>query len=91
MKIYYTKPDGLIIAVNYDKDDFTWNNTINDSYYIYEVDEVNPDNKTLCIDIVGTFRKTDNSGDNKYKLIDDAGTWKLDVKPDWKEKEEFIV
>ena len=65
MKIYYI--NNKIVQVNYDKDDFAWENNANNAS-ILEIDEIAPDNKPVCIDLYRTFNKTDIDGNNKYSI-----------------------
>jgi len=65
MKIYYI--NNKIVQVNYDKDDFAWENNANNAS-ILEIDEIAPENKTICIDLIRTCHKTDIDGNNKYSI-----------------------
>ncbi|MBI1913041.1 MAG: hypothetical protein HYS21_13725 [Deltaproteobacteria bacterium] len=70
MKIYY-QDTGLnpnIIAAVYEKDLFSWNNTIQVPVSILAIDEVDPANKGLCIDIVSTQGRMDTNGRNKFSV-----------------------
>jgi hypothetical protein len=81
MKIYYL-PNGKIVQINYDKDDFGWKNTTNNAS-IFEIDEIAPINKELCIDLILTLNKVDINGLNKYYIQNDSGTWNLYQRDGW--------
>ena len=65
MKIYYKNEN--IIATVFDRDEFAWENNTNNAS-ILEVDEIAPENKTICIDLIRTCHKTDIDGNNKYSI-----------------------
>ena len=92
MKIYYknqeyTEGKKKILAVNYDRDDFSWNNTINIPYSVLTIDEVDPQNKEICIDLARTSHKADEFGEGKY-FIDTNGD--LAENEGWEEYYEEI-
>ncbi len=71
MKVYYANNEygtgkNAILAVNYDRDDFAWKNTINIPYSVLVVDEVAPENKDTCLDLISTLGKCDEFGESKY-------------------------
>lgn len=70
--------DGRIINAVYDKDVFS---TKSDGVEIYDIDEIAPDNKELCIDIVRSLSKTDRYGVCKYSIVDGV----LHETEDWAE------
>lgn len=85
MKIYHINEK--IIQVNYDNNDFKWKNTSNNALVFY-VDEIDPTNKDLCIDISNTYNKVDTVGESKYYMYDNAGTWELYIKDGWIERQQ---
>lgn len=77
MKIYYENTEyqigkKRILAANYDRDDFSWKNTINIPYTILSIDEIAPENKDICIDVVNKQGRLDQSGEGKY-FINSSG------------------
>ena len=90
MKVYHVAVNGRgrVVHANYDKDDFAWENTTSNAS-VYEIDEVDPINKDLCLDIMRTIGKEDVSGLNKYDV--NLTTGELEEEVDWEEKPpEFI-
>jgi hypothetical protein len=49
MKIYHINKK--ILQVNYNRDDFATPMSINVPHSVLEIDEVNPNNKEICIDL----------------------------------------
>jgi len=92
MKIYYLQSEHKvdqhkIIVVNYDKDDFMWENTTQAPYGIMSIDEIVQNNKAICIDLVQTQFKLDKVGENKYHIELESGDPVLYKKDGW---EEFL-
>lgn len=61
----YTPGKQRIVDVVYDRDYFAHQDNTNDCS-ILVIDEIAPDNKIICIDLVNTISKMDAKGDNKY-------------------------
>ncbi len=75
MKIYYINQEyeagkRRIVAANFDRDDFSWKNTINVPYSVLGVDEVDPENKEVCFDLARTYGSFDINGESKYYISD---------------------
>lgn len=68
MKIYYIVATGEIVQAVLERDDFWFKNTIQDTYDVLEIDELDPENKDLCIDLVKTDNKVDADGLKKYYI-----------------------
>ena len=83
MKIYYTQKK-KIIKVLYEKDIFGYDlSTLNPDHSVFEIEEIDPANKDICIDVTGTSDKVDKDGLNKYYIENNE----LHVRDNW---EEFI-
>lgn len=68
MDIYYIN-NGVnpnILAAVYNRDRFSWQNTIQVPYSTLVVDELDPANKALCLDITNTQGRRDAAGLSKY-------------------------
>lgn len=65
MKIYHI--GGKIIQANYDADDFKWVNTSNGAA-VYQIDELDPNNRSICADIQRSVNKLDELGRGKYYI-----------------------
>ena len=92
MKIYYLQSEyepgkHKIIHVNYDRDDYAWHNTINVSYGVMTVDELAPDNKDICRDVMRTYAAQDSDGESKYHIEIENTEPVLYEKDGW---EEFL-
>lgn len=91
MKIFFNNQDGRIFYAVYDRDWFAFSHTTNIPLAEFEVDEVDPDNKAVCIDLVRTRGKVDINRDGKYYMLDNAGTWELHERDGWEEYVEGFV
>ena len=69
MKIYYV--GSKIVRVNWNKDDFAWLNNTNNAA-TYNVDEIDPENKELCIDIMRVRNQVDINNNPKYYIDADG-------------------
>lgn len=71
MKLYYLQQhNGRIIQVLYDRDVFATDlSNLNPAYQIFEIDEIDPTNKPVCLDLIKTLNRTDVAGESKYKII----------------------
>ncbi len=68
MKIYYI--GDKIVQVNWDKDDFSWDNR-SAGAKVLTIDEINPDNKAVCIAIKQAAGKINEAGLPKYFVSGD--------------------
>jgi hypothetical protein len=73
MKILYAQQEyeagkHKIYYAVYDNDWFKFSHTTNIPLDIMEIDEIAPDNKAICQDLVKTRGKTDKSGESKYHI-----------------------
>ena len=57
-----------IIQVNYDRDEFSWQNTTNNAE-VLEVDEITPNNKDICIELMRYQNRVDINGLGKYYVL----------------------
>jgi len=71
MKIYHI--GGKIIQVNYDGEDYSWENTSNGAT-LYLIDELDPTNRSICANIQRSHGKTDRNGLAKYYIDTATGT-----------------
>ncbi len=74
--VYYNPNDGRIFDCVYYRDSFAYDpaDNFNDRVLlIYSIDEVDPNNKALCKDLVkhGKVWLVDSNGDNKYYISGD--------------------
>lgn len=68
MKLFYNNQDGKIFYAVKNNDLFWFTHSANIPLNEFGIDEIDPVNKALCIDLVRTVNKIDNVGDNKYKI-----------------------
>lgn len=68
MKILYNNQDGKIFYVVLDKDWFMFIHSTNIPLTEIEIDEINPDNKTICVDLRKTNNRFDINGLKKYYI-----------------------
>lgn len=92
MKVYYLNAEyqpgkHRILAANFDRDEFSWNNTINVPYSILEIDEVDPENKDACIDLVRMHGLSDINNEGKYYIDEDGDLCVVDGWEEYKEEE----
>jgi len=66
MKIIHIS--GIIQQTISDKDWFMFRYFPNVPYDIFEIDEIDPDNKEICIDLVRSQDKTDINRQGKYYI-----------------------
>ena len=66
MKVYHINTK--IIQVNYDRDEFSWQNTTNNAE-VLEVDEITPNNKDICIELMRYQNRVDINGLGKYYVL----------------------
>lgn len=92
MKIYYINQEyeagkRRIVAANFDRDDFSWKNTINVPYSVLGVDEVEPENKGICFDLVRSCGRIDLNGQGKYYVGNDGNLYEVEG---WEEYVELV-
>jgi len=70
MKILYNNLDGKIYYSVYNTDWFKFQHSTNIPLTEFEIDEVDPDNKMVCLDLkkYGNAWKTDINGQGKYYI-----------------------
>ena len=68
----YTSDKHTIYHAVYDRDWFSFSHSVNIPLLELTIDEVDPDNKAVCQDIVRRIKQTDVDGEHKY-YIDDQG------------------
>jgi hypothetical protein len=66
MKLYYSTTEGSVYYAVYDNDIFRFTHTTNIPLSTFDIDEVSPDNKALCLDLKRTEWKFDINGKRKY-------------------------
>ena len=87
MKIYYLQSNNRIVAAKYNDEVFKFDTNTLSPFNIFEIDEVDPFNKAICLDLVRTVNKVDEVGEGKY-YINSSGI--LMEKEGWIEKVEEI-
>ena len=70
IKLLYNDKDGHIYYAVPDNEYFYFTHTTNVPLSIFEIDEIGPDNKAVCIDLRRTVGKVDENGDLKYIVSD---------------------
>lgn len=66
MKILYSEIDGKIFYAVPDKDYFFFTHSTNVPLVELDIDELAPDNRTLCVNVINTIGKTDDVKELKY-------------------------
>lgn len=90
MILYYDDTNGKIYYAIYEKDVFAFEHTTNITLSEFEVDEVDPTNKSLCIDLHrlgSSLLHVDSNGDGKYYI----DTGELYERDGWEEYLEDII
>lgn len=87
MKILYNQTDGRIFYSVYNTDYFKFTHTTNIPLTILEIDEIDPNNKAVCLDLAkyGNAWKNDIDGNGKYYMQNDSGVWNLYSRDNWEE------
>ncbi|MCK5603137.1 hypothetical protein KAR91_14735 [Candidatus Pacearchaeota archaeon] len=86
MRLLYNIMDGKIFYAIPESRWFYFTHSTNLSLTEIEIDELAPDNKNLCIDLLKIIDKEDVTGDRKYKI----DTGQLVEKEGWKEAENVL-
>jgi len=92
MRLYYLQSQYVsnkhkVVKALYDDEVFRFNEGVLSPFYVLNIDEVDPFNKALCLDLVRTANKVDEAGEGKY-YINSGGI--LMEKEGWVEKVEEI-
>ena len=87
MKIYYLQSEyqvgkHRVVCTIYDSEVFRFDEGVLSPFYVLNIDEVDPFNKFLCLDLIRTTNKTDINGEGKY-YVDGLG--QLVEKEGWQE------
>lgn len=87
MKVYYLQAEYApgkhrVVKALYDDEVFKFDEGVLSPFSTFTIDEVDPDNKMLCLDLVRSLNKTDENGAGKY-YVDPNGT--LMEKEGWEE------
>ena len=82
MKLYYNKENGEVFYAVYDSDLFKFSHTTMIPLNEFQIDEVDPENKEVCIDLIKMQMRKDKDGLGKY-FIDEDGD--LNLREDWRE------
>lgn len=93
MKILFNTQDGKLFYSVYDGDWFRFSHTTNIPLETFEIDEVDPDNKDICLDLVRSLNRVDIDGNAKYYMQynDVSLEWELFERDGWVEYvEDFI-
>ena len=67
MKILYNNSN--IYGAVYDNDWFKFSDHSGAILDTFEIDEIDPTNKTVCNDIANTLNKTNEAGERKYYVL----------------------
>ncbi len=68
MKLYYNSENGEVLYAVYDKDLFNFIPKTNLSLLELDIDEIIPNNKTICIDLTKTQWRFNEVGQRKYYI-----------------------
>lgn len=68
MKLYINTQLNKIVQAVYDDQVFKFDNSTLAPYYTFDIDEVDPTNKKICIDIIRTLNQVNDVGVNKYSI-----------------------
>ena len=68
MELLYNQNDGEIFYTVYDVDLFRFTHTTNIPLSEFQIDEVDPENKDICLDLFRTQMKRDINGLGKYYI-----------------------
>jgi hypothetical protein len=87
MKLFYLQAEYLpgkhrIAAAVYDADLFRFDEGTLSAFDTLEIDEVDPDNKALCLDLARTVNRADEAGEPNYHV---NGSGELMEKEGWQE------
>ena len=82
MKLLYNSENGEVFYAVYDSDLFRFTHTTNIPLTEFQIDEVEPDNKLICLDLQKTVFKKDKNGFGKYYIDEDGD---LNQREDWEE------
>lgn len=71
MKLYYHQSEfspgkHRVVAAIYDTDLFKFDTGTLSPFSTLSIDEVDPNNKAICLDLVRTANRTDEAGEGKY-------------------------
>ena len=93
MKVYYLQSEyqpgkRRIVRVLYDDGVFKQDEETLSPFFIFTIDEVDPVNKAICMDLWRTAGKVDANGFNKYHV--DIATGNLMEQEAWVERVEDI-
>lgn len=74
MNLYYLTAEysagkHRIVAAVYEKDVFSFDESILSGHAIYQIDEIAPDNRALCLDLTQSVNKIDINGEGKYYVL----------------------
>lgn len=87
MRLYYTDDGGDgphgVITVVYDRDAFVSSVRIASAYSTMAIDEIDPDNKAICADLVAMSGREDVNGDGRYYVMIEAGDPVLYERDGW--------
>lgn len=86
MRIYYLQSNNKIVTAKYDDELFRFDDSTLSPFNIFDIDEVDPTNKAICLDLVRTVNKVDEAGDGKYYISGGI----LMVKDGWQEKIDVL-
>ena len=75
--------NGMIHNIVYDKDKFP---SVIGNLNVLEIDEIEPENGSLCKDLVRTYGKIDDNGNPKYYVDEDGDLFEVD---DWEPYEDI--
>jgi len=84
MKLYFDEGTGIIHYAINDRDLFNFNPPA--GLTEFSIDEIAPDNKAICIDILKNYRKHDSNGLSKFYMQSDGGIWNLYERDGWTEE-----
>jgi len=82
MKLLYNQDNGEIFYAVYDSDLFKFTHSTNIPLSEFQIDEVDPENKLICLGLSRSVFKKDENGLGKYYIDEDGD---LNQREDWQE------
>lgn len=68
MRLYFIQSNNAFVAAKYDDELFRFDTATLSPFNTFDIDEVDPINKLICLDLIRTCNKVDEAGLYKYYL-----------------------
>jgi hypothetical protein len=83
MNLLYDSTTGRIYYTVKESERFFHVSNTTLSLSTFTIDEVDPENKLVCQDLLKTNYQEDVAGLHKYYMVNNAGTWELHERDGW--------